>query len=155
MNFKLSFLFTLCTLSLGPANAEHIGGTSWDHYGYHQGYGQKCTAPFDKEEEYQNRDWFLKYKELLLSSSTTEEKDLEHKRVAYSFTPSGKGEIQDLKIEQSSGSAAIDKKAEAIIRRANLRKMSPPSNRTPFTRGLLVKFDDEPFLSIRLCARSN
>jgi hypothetical protein len=81
--------------------------------------------------------------------STSEELKLDHKSISCSYTISASAKVEFLRVDESSGSEEIDKKALAILNRTCLREISPPPNTTPFY-GILVKFFDGCLLSIGL-----
>ncbi len=156
----ITVLITTFALSLfaKPAFTENLEGSSWDNYGYHLGYYHHKAkpikppdgVPYGHEDEYQIKDWLLTYRDNILANSTSEGRDLNHKSVSFSLTLGTRGEIKNLKIDQSSGLEAIDKKAETLILNADVRKIKPPPNRLPFYRGLLISFADDPFVTVNV-----
>jgi len=95
-------------------------------------------------------EWFGSYKQLIVTSSTSDERDLQHKTVSCSFQIAAHGIVRDIKVVESSGMNSVDQKAVAMISRANLRKISPPTNRMPFLQGLIAKFQDGKLTTLEL-----
>jgi len=147
--FILVALLAVGLLSIKPAFTEELmPGSNWGP----AEWGSDCGKTMRQESENRLKNWFLIYQTHILANSTPEEKDLNHKSVSCSFTPTAEGEIKDLKIEQSSGSEEIDKKVLAIVRKVDLKRIAPLTSFLPFKRGILIRFSDEPFLSIGLNA---
>jgi TonB C terminal len=139
-----------------PADAEHLdNGATWGRIAYHTDcwkFTKENNVHQMKEKQKELfSNWLNSLKQDIIASSIPAERDLENKSVSCSFRLTYNAQVTDVKIEQSSGSSEIDKKFLDLINRVNLKKISPPPNSEPFSRGLLACYlGDSSSLSVSL-----
>ncbi len=149
MRTKLLLTVALAILlCIKPAASEHLDPrANWDDHPYHYTAGNNRKG--DPEGWHALSEWFVTYKDNILKNCALKEKELEHKRVAWSFMISDHGEPNDFKLEESGGSI-LDNKIRAIIESSPPRQISVPPIRLPLHKRILVKFSEQPFCWVGL-----
>lgn len=122
-------------------------GSDWDHLEYSLETSRKPSCDWDEPQRLS--DWLLSCERDITHNATSEERSFDYKSVALSCTVSRSAELTDMKVERSSGSDEIDKRAMMLVRKLDLRKVGPPPDAAPLS-GILVRFPYATFLRIDL-----
>ena len=152
MTKNLVATVVVLVFTVTPSYGEHLmRGSTWDKLGYSQNDkevdkdGNPKSRAGSPSEEGQLSTWFDAFKDNIIANSTATERDLKRKSVSCSFKLTYKGQFSDLQIERSSGFPEIDQQFLDVISRADPKRISPPPNRAPFYRGMLVSFTGTSF----------
>jgi hypothetical protein len=139
---KRIIIFAVITAFSTPAYGDHLSsGSTWEHFGYYTECGNWKTEAFTKQRQSEVNRWLDSFKQNLIAASTTSERELEHKHISCSFKLNYHAQIEDIRIDQSSGSSEIDSKFLDLIKRTDLKKIAPPPITAPFISGLVISYD--------------